>query len=165
MKSAHTLTSYYLLLDESIRSNCGIRPCSSYLRALSLQLFLFCYLNYLLANPIQLPFKLVNKAYDLVCPCSFSTRYTVPSTAYNYIYIMESYSYRLNISQLHSCMLLPNPRPNVLTAVLEYIDLFQSECQHKANIQEKLPCPLPFYIAMFHIKHSYCTQLTKCILL
>ena len=28
------------------------------------------------------------------------------------------------MSKLYSCMLLANPRPYVLTAVLEYIDLF-----------------------------------------
>ena len=34
-------------------------------------------------------------------------------------------------------MLLANPRPNILTALLECIDLF-SECQHETNIWEAL---------------------------
>ena len=33
----------------------------------------------------------------------------------------------------------------------EYIDLFQSEWQQETNIWERLPCPLPFYIAAFHV--------------
>ena len=44
-------------------------------------------------------------------------------------------------------------RSNVLIVLLEYIDLFQSEGQHETNIWEGLPCPLPFYIAVFHYKH------------
>ena len=35
--------------------------------------------------------------------------------------------------------------------LLEYIDLFQSEWQHEANIWEELPCPLSFYIAIVHL--------------
>ena len=39
---------------------------------------------------------------------------------------------------------------------------FQSELQHETNIWEELslPCPLPFYIAVFHFKHSYCSYLS-----
>ena len=47
-------------------------------------------------------------------------------------------------------------RPNMLNILLEYIDLFQSKCKHETNIWEGLPCPLPFYIAAFHFKYSYC---------
>ena len=49
---------------------------------------------------------------------------------------------------------------NVLIILLEYINLFQSEWQHETNIWEGLPCALPFYIAVFHFKHSYCNQLS-----
>ena len=49
---------------------------------------------------------------------------------------------------------------NVLIILLEYTNLFQSEWQHETNIWEGLPCPLPFYIAVFHFKHSYCNQLS-----
>ena len=41
-------------------------------------------------------------------------------------------------------------RPNLLIVLLEYIDCFQSEWQHEPNILQGLPCPLPFYIAVFH---------------
>ena len=32
----------------------------------------------------------------------------------------------------------------------------QLERQHETNIWEGLPCPLQFYIAVFHFKRSYC---------
>ena len=54
------------------------------------------------------------------------------------------------------CSLKFNTRLNVLVALLEYIDLFQSAWQYQTNICEGLPCPLPFYIAVFYFKHSYC---------
>ena len=44
---------------------------------------------------------------------------------------------------------------NVLTVLLVYIDLFKSGRQHKTDNWEELICPLPFYIALFHFKHSY----------
>ena len=47
-------------------------------------------------------------------------------------------------------------KPNVMIVLLEYIDLFQSEWQHETNIWEGLPYSLPFYIAVFYFKHSYC---------
>ena len=47
-------------------------------------------------------------------------------------------------------------KPNVLIALLEYIDYFQSEWQHETNIWEGLPFPLLFCITVFHFKHSYC---------
>ena len=43
-------------------------------------------------------------------------------------------------------------RQDVLTVLLEYIDLFQSEWQHETNVYEGLPCPLPFYIAVVHLR-------------
>ena len=36
-----------------------------------------------------------------------------------------------------------------------YSDLFTLEWQHKTSIWEGLPCPLPFYITIFHFKHSF----------
>ena len=39
--------------------------------------------------------------------------------------------------------------------LFEYTDLFQYEWQHKINIWEGLPCPLPFCSAI--LKHSYCS--------
>ena len=48
-------------------------------------------------------------------------------------------------------MLVEIPKPDILTTLLEYINPFQFECQHK-NIWKELSCPLPFYIAIFHIK-------------
>ena len=57
-------------------------------------------------------------------------------------------------------MLLVNPRSNVLTALLEYLDLFQSKCKHKTNILEGLSCLLPFCITAFHIKHNYYSYLS-----
>ena len=46
---------------------------------------------------------------------------------------------------------MPILRLYVLSVLLEYIDLFKSEWQHKTNIWEGLPCPLPFYIAVVHL--------------
>ena len=45
--------------------------------------------------------------------------------------------------------------PNVLIVLLEYRS-FQSEWQYETNIWEGLPYTLPFYIAAFHVYHSYC---------
>ena len=48
----------------------------------------------------------------------------------------------------------------MLIVLLEYIALLQSEWQHETNIWEGLPCHLPFSIAVFHFKHSYCNLLS-----
>ena len=39
----------------------------------------------------------------------------------------------------------------VLTVVLEYIDLYQSEWQHETNIWVGYPAFLPFCIAVVHL--------------
>ena len=71
---------------------------------------------------------------------------------------MDSYSqtdYKLVIElyAVSKCQFLT--RPNVLIVLLEHIDLFQSEWQLETDIWEWLPCPLPFYITVFHFKRSY----------
>ena len=43
-------------------------------------------------------------------------------------------------------------RLNVVIALLEYIDPFQSEWQQETNIWERLPCPLPFYIVVLYFE-------------
>ena len=54
--------------------------------------------------------------------------------------------------------LMPILRLYVLSVLLEYIDLFKSEWQHKTNIWEGLLCPLPFYIAVVHISIATVTN-------
>ena len=54
-------------------------------------------------------------------------------------------------------------RPNVVIVLLEFIDLLQFEGQHETNIWEGLPCPLPFYIAVFHFKHIAIMTIIKHI--
>ena len=60
-----------------------------------------------------------------------------------HIYIMDNYSYIeyglvIQLYGVSKCQFLT--RPNVLTVLLEYIDLFQFEWQHKIDIWEGLPC-------------------------
>ena len=67
---------------------------------------------------------------------------------------MESYSYTdyelvIYLYSVSTCQFLT--RLDMLTVLLEYIKLFQSEWQHETNIWEGLPCPLPFYIAVVHL--------------
>ena len=57
-------------------------------------------------------------------------------------------------------MLLLNPGPNILTALLEYIVPFQSKCQHKTIVWVRLSCLLPFCISVLHSKPSYCSLLS-----
>ena len=67
---------------------------------------------------------------------------------------MESYSWTdyelvVYLCGVSTCQFLT--RLDVLTVLLGYIDLFQSEWQYETNIWEGLPCPLPFYIAVVHL--------------
>ena len=60
---------------------------------------------------------------------------------------MDSYSYTdyelvIELCGVSKCQFLT--RPNVMISLLEYIDLFQSELQHEANILEGL------YPALYH---------------
>ena len=80
-----------------------------------------------------------------------------------HIHIINSYSYTdyelvIQLCGIYKCQFLT--RSNVLIVLLEYIDLSQSKWQYETNIWEGLPCPLPFYIAVFHSKQNYYNYLS-----
>ena len=65
---------------------------------------------------------------------------------------MDSYDHE-------SCVVLVNVNFNKTKCAecsIRVYRSFWSECQHETNIWERLPCPLPFCIAVFYFKQSYC---------